>query len=77
MPGRDFTGPLGRGAMSGRGLGPCGGGQRYCGWPRGYRYLRHPYLDYPGEPDKAELEDEKKALQARLTEIEKQLATKV
>lgn len=26
MPGRDRSGPMGRGAMTGKGLGPCGGG---------------------------------------------------
>ena len=28
MPGRDGTGPLGRGPMKGRGLGPCGRDRR-------------------------------------------------
>jgi len=28
MPGRDGTGPLGRGPRTGRGLGPCGSGRR-------------------------------------------------
>ena len=29
MPGRDGTGPMGAGAMTGRGLGPCGGGYAF------------------------------------------------
>ena len=28
MPRQDGTGPLGQGAITGRGLGPCGGGMR-------------------------------------------------
>ena len=39
MPGRDGTGPLGRGALTGRGLGDCEGGRagytgRAFGWTR-------------------------------------------
>lgn len=37
MPNTNGTGPLGQGAMTGRGLGPCGGGKRLgqCGRGRG------------------------------------------
>ncbi len=36
MPGFDMTGPLGRGRLTGRGLGPCGTGTGYgAGYGRG------------------------------------------
>ena len=36
MPRMDMTGPMGAGPMTGRGLGPCGGGQAFgCGRGRG------------------------------------------
>ena len=35
MPNRDRTGPNGAGPLTGRGLGPCGGGQRF-GRGRGF-----------------------------------------
>ncbi len=36
MPGGDRTGPMGRGSLTGRGLGPCGGGMAY-GYAAGRR----------------------------------------
>lgn len=36
MPRMDMTGPMGAGPMTGRGFGPCGGGQGFgCGRGRG------------------------------------------
>ena len=35
MPGRDGMGPLGRGPMSGRGMGFCADGSRLTGWGMG------------------------------------------
>ncbi len=43
MPGFNGTGPLGQGPLTGRGLGPCGGGMAYgrTGWfGRGFGYGR-------------------------------------
>ncbi len=49
MPKMDGTGPLGQGPMTGRGMGPCGGGMRMgcCGrgqgWGAGFRrFFRAP-----------------------------------
>ncbi|MBN2504678.1 MAG: DUF5320 domain-containing protein [Bacilli bacterium] len=82
MPGGDRTGPLGRGSMTGRGMGYCAtsgrtfGNARYGGRAgRGYG-LGFPsrFYAYPAATDpvatKADLEAEKADLQARLNEIE-------
>lgn len=37
MPGRDNTGPMGQGAETGRGLGPCNQGRINLGGGRGFR----------------------------------------
>ncbi|MDD3946884.1 MAG: DUF5320 domain-containing protein [Clostridia bacterium] len=79
MPGRDGTGPLGQGAMTGRGLGVCSGVNRPVygrgfgmGFGRGYNCRRVPY--YPVYADsKTNLEEQKAALEARLDEINRQL----
>ena len=68
MPNFDGTGPQGMGAMTGRGLGPCGGGMRRgCGrgfgrgfgWKRGF-----------ATPVTLTKEEEKKILEADLKDIE-------
>ena len=67
MPRFDGSGPMGYGPMTGRGFGPCGRGFRR-GYGRGF---------YPRAPTKAEekrfLEDEKKALQEDLKQIDAKL----
>ena len=75
MPGRDGTGPWGRGAMTGRGLGYCPGVPRYgygrwCapGYGRGWRWFATPQVDAK-ELMKAEME----ALQRRLDYLKEQL----
>ena len=61
MPGLDKTGPLGRGPLSGRGLGPCGRGlRRFFGWGR----------PWTKEEQQESLEDYKKALQEEIKEVE-------
>ena len=42
LPGRDGTGPLGRGPVTGRGTGFCSGGYRRfgCGYGRGFGFRR-------------------------------------
>ncbi|MBN1336699.1 MAG: DUF5320 domain-containing protein [Deltaproteobacteria bacterium] len=73
MPGFDRTGPLGRGPMTGRGLGPCGGGARYGrggGWGggRGGRgWARAGWGPLPVDDDRA-------ALLERLEALERELA---
>jgi hypothetical protein len=85
MPGKNGTGPMGAGAMTGRGFGPCSGGMAYgrrgnrCGfgWRRFWGYYPAPMLDKKEEAEflKEEaqlLEEELKAVKARLEEIKNQ-----
>ncbi len=84
MPGGDGTGPLGRGAMSGRGMGVCAGaapagfGQGYgmgLGRRRGFGRCFLPYR-IPMAPvagDRDFLAMQKQELQARLNLLNKQL----
>ena len=67
MPRFDGTGPMGRGPLTGRGMGPCGGGMR-CGL--GYRrtYTKAEEKEILQEDSKA-LEEELKAIKARLAEL--------
>lgn len=61
MPNRDGTGPRGMGQLTGRGLGPCGGGMRRgfgCRWNNLTR-----------EEEKKMLELEKEAIEKRLKEL--------
>jgi len=73
MPNKDGTGPRGMGALSGRGLGPCGGGMRRgCG--RGFGYRRQVTLTEAEEEkileaDLKDIEVEKEAIQKRLKEM--------
>jgi len=81
MPNMDGTGPQGIGAMTGRGLGPCGGGMRRgCGrgFGRGFGFRRG--FTTPVtltkeeekkilEADLKDLEVEKEAIQRRLKEM--------
>jgi len=68
MPNMDGTGPQGMGALTGRGLGPCGGGMRRgCrrGFGRGFGFRRG--FTTPVTLTK---DEEKKILEADLKDIE-------
>jgi len=71
MPRQDKTGPMGQGALTGRGFGLCGQGLtrrgRFCrmGMGRGFGFGRT--FDVPIELSKS---DQKKILEAELKEIE-------
>ena len=66
MPGQDRTGPLGQGALTGRGLGPCGRG---FGFRRGRGFGRGRF-DSGEEQVTLTKDQEKKILEAGLTELE-------
>jgi len=78
MPNMNGTGPQGMGAMTGRGLGPCGAGMRR-GLGRGFGRSRCPARAIVGfskdeekkilEADLKDVEAEKEAIQKRLKEI--------
>ena len=79
MPGFDGTGPRGMGPMTGRGMGPCGGGygpglgwgrgygRAMCGW--GYRQ----YRAMPKAERKEILEQELEDLKGELEMVEAEL----
>jgi len=89
MPGRDGTGPIGNGAMTGRGMGVCAGapGLRYgagfgvgfgCRRGLGRGFGRGYGLNYnpsldATRTDKEFLEEQKEFLKNRLDSIDKQL----
>lgn len=70
MPGFDGTGPRGMGPMTGRGMGPCGGGY---GYGRGVRYG----ASYPSRITKKEereiLENELDAIQEEMNDVKSRL----
>lgn len=75
MPGRDGTGPVGQGRLTGRGLGPCGCGFRR-GFGRGFGYKGYTSVELTKEEKqkilKAELvevDTEKKAIEKELKEL--------
>ncbi len=78
MPGENGTGPQGMGALTGRGLGLCGGGMRR-GLGRGFGRARCPARFAVGftkeeekkilEADLQDIESEKEAIQKRIKEI--------
>lgn len=81
MPGRDGTGPVGMGPMTGRGMGYCGhhvhtpwAGRRFWGCGRGF----YPYTGYgvPQGPaqEKDRLADMEKALSEQLAEVRRMQA---
>ncbi len=84
MPMRDRTGPRGLGPATGRGMGPCGGGQSFgqgyrqfgfgLGYGSGYgyrtRFTKNEEKDMLAE-EKKELEAELEAVKERIGEIEK------
>ncbi len=71
MPRQDGTGPMGAGAMTGRGLGPCGCGMRrgWFGFGRGYG-RRWTKVD-----EKAALDEEEKMLKEELAQVQKEKQT--
>ena len=80
MPGRDGTGPIGRGPITGRGFGFCNTGPvgYGCGWGRGFGRNRGFEGNYPiGETvvktQKEFLEEQKAILENRLQVISQQL----
>jgi hypothetical protein len=82
MPGFDRTGPAGAGPMTGRGLGPCGGGMGYGrGLGRGYgrglgtgRFAWGPYQNQKNPVnEKAVLVNDAKVLQKELDAVKKRL----
>jgi len=86
MPRFDGTGPTGAGPGTGWGLGPCGAGMRRgfgrglgygrgLGWRRPWGYYPTPTYTQKDEKeilkaDAADLEEELKAIKARLAELE-------
>jgi hypothetical protein len=75
MPRRDGTGPLGQGAMTGRGLGLCtnSNNQTY-GYGRGFGLSRgNNCRRNTIQTNRNALTEQKKILEARLAEINKQL----
>lgn len=78
MPNKDGTGPLGQGSLTGRGLGPCGGGMRRGfgrGFGRGMGRCNRPVTLTETEEKKVleaelkEIETEKQAIEKRLKEM--------
>lgn len=79
MPAFDKTGPQGQGPMTGRGMGPCGGGRRMgFGRCRGYGRGLGRYFGWNAPQTKEEKVEDvqayKKALQEEMEEVEKELA---
>ena len=77
MPRQNGTGPLGHGAMTGRGMGPCGGGMRrgFCrGFGRGSgRFGYRMPVTLTKEQEKKILEAELSDLKEETTEIEQRI----
>jgi len=73
MPRYDGTGPMGQGALTGRGLGFCGGGMGYGrGIRRGRRFYT-PKEESEVLKDETEiLEQELKAIKSRLAQLKGQ-----
>ena len=79
MPGFDGTGPMGQGALTGRGLGPCGGGMAYGrrggggfgrGFGRGLGLGRGRYWGYRANPVTKKEETEMLSQEAGILEEE-------
>ncbi len=69
MPRQNGTGPLGHGAMTGRGMGPCGGGLRqgrYFGGGFGFRRF------FSKKNELSALEEEEKMLKEELQVIQEE-----
>ena len=80
MPGRNATGPMGRGPLTGRGMGPCGGGAAYGCYGYGNRmgsgYGMHRGRIYNGYYPQAELsaDQQKEMLTNQKVFLESELA---
>lgn len=74
MPFKDKTGPLGEGPMTGRGMGPCGGGfGRGRGHGRGFGRGSRGWFRHPTKSEvKEDLEDYKKYLEEELEAVKAQ-----
>lgn len=78
MPGLDQTGPAGAGPMTGKGMGPCGGGRsrglgRGCGYGMGRgKFVGRTYLTKNEETQ--DLEEEAKNLEADLKAVKEKIA---
>lgn len=69
MPGRDGTGPLGLGPLTGRGLGPCGRGLAFRrGFGAGNYYRKG--LELTREEKIKILKAEKEAIEKELSKLE-------
>ena len=78
MPNRDRTGPLGQGALTGRGLGPCGRGLEFRrGFGRGFGKRKFAFVKeqvtLTKDQEKKILEAERAEIEAEKAEIEKRL----
>lgn len=74
MPGRDGTGPLGKGPMTGWGAGFCGAGRRVGGgFGRGRQVRSRARLreDSGASPEVSELQDRVEELEVEEVELEK------
>ena len=74
MPFRDGTGPIGQGPMTGRGLGPCGGGMGYGrgrGWRRwGYYPPVYPSIEPTAREEKEMIQEEMSVLKEQIKILE-------
>lgn len=76
MPGRDGTGPMGQGRLTGRGLGPCGRGLgRGVGLRRGLRrfWRGYPYDRYQETDEEEMLEDELRFIEGEKQALEEDM----
>jgi len=75
MPNQDGTGPQGKGPMTGRGMGRCGGGQgRGKGMGKGFGRRMVRCCDQVDQtPTKQDLEDYRNNLKKELAEVEKEI----
>lgn len=82
MPGRDRTGPGGKGSMTGRGMGECSGSGtnrgRGLGFGRGSRrgfgFGRRLCFGYYRDPIKAAPYSEKKEMETYIADLEREVA---
>ena len=87
MPGRNATGPMGQGPLTGRGMGPCGGGAAYGGrigrgrrMSSGYgmhmgrnQYGYYPQVELSADQQKEMLTNQKAILESELAALQKKL----
>ena len=73
MPRGDGTGPMGRGARTGRGLGPCGAGKGLGGNPSGWRCRGFWRMQTSGQGTDLTKEEKVKILKAEMKELEEEI----